>query len=247
MAKLFENKFLSGAGQKERLANIGATLKAAVTGKGVKSNTGSKVVDTVLSKAASNPFGTAALAAVAVSPSTALAAVKTAPKTTIAATLAAPIVTSIAVSNPKGTAQTIGQASNLSQDVSNFAGNIASIKSGSDVLTTIEENPVLSAATVIGAGLVVKGAVGAAATAINTEAVRENTKVAAAAGASAIGAAMPALSDNQTKFVDSSVLPSIKNTAPSTGPLTASTSGAVNIQQNNYFSEKFIKKNVLNN
>lgn len=60
MSKIFQNKFLSVAGQKERIANVGNTLKAAVTLRGVQSNTGNKTVDTVLSAAASNPYLTAA-------------------------------------------------------------------------------------------------------------------------------------------------------------------------------------------
>lgn len=64
---LFQSNFFSFAGQKERLSNVVQTVKAAVTGKGVQSNTGVGAVDKVLSTAASNPFVTAGVVAAGVS------------------------------------------------------------------------------------------------------------------------------------------------------------------------------------
>jgi len=60
---IFQNKFLSVAGQKERLKNVVQTIKSAVTGSGVQSNIKSNVVNKVLSTAASHPFITAGVAA----------------------------------------------------------------------------------------------------------------------------------------------------------------------------------------
>jgi len=59
----FESKFFSVAGQKERISNVGQTLKAAVLGRGVTADTGSTTANKVLSAAASKPFLTAGVAA----------------------------------------------------------------------------------------------------------------------------------------------------------------------------------------
>jgi len=243
---LFNQPFLSKAGQKERLQNVGATLKAAVTGKGVQSNTGAKIVDKPLSFLASNPFLTAGAAAVALNPSVALTAVKTAPKTTLGVSAAAPILTSAIVSNPKGASKLAGKAAGVTQDLSNFAGNVASINSFQDIATTAKENPLLTAGVIAGAGLAVKGGISAISTAINTGAIKENTNatrdildLTKNSGLSS-GAANAPLSDSQTKFIPESKLTST-NTPAAPNALPSSSAG-VNIQQNNYYNTKYLKK-----
>lgn len=61
----FTNRFFSIAGQRERISNVGQTLKAAVTLRGVQANTGNRTTDTILSAAASNPYLTAFIPAAA--------------------------------------------------------------------------------------------------------------------------------------------------------------------------------------
>lgn len=85
MASIFKNKFFSVAGQKERLANAGKTIVAAVLPKSLGGGVSStlnptskvgKVANKVLETAASHPFATAAVGAVAAKPKVAIAAVK---------------------------------------------------------------------------------------------------------------------------------------------------------------------------
>jgi hypothetical protein len=174
---VFENKFFSAAGQKERISNVGATLKAAVTGKGVQSNTGIKAVDSVLSAAASRPFTTAAIGAAGFSAATiggkaTIAAVTTKP--VIGTMIAAPVIGSVVGQvGVKKSAQAVG---NVQSNLSNFAGNIAGFvkdPSWDDFKNIGKENPWLaglSAAAVAGlAGKVV-------APMLLTDAVRDNTK-----------------------------------------------------------------------
>jgi hypothetical protein len=76
MASIFQNKFFSVAGQKERVTNVVKTIASAVTLKGVQSNTGNAVVDKVLSAGASNPYVTAGIATVIVKAPAIISAVK---------------------------------------------------------------------------------------------------------------------------------------------------------------------------
>lgn len=248
---IFENKFLSKAGQKERLTNVGATLKAAVTGKGVQSNTGFKVLDKPLSVLASNPFATAGVAAIAVTGlSASAAAVKAAPKTVIGTTLAAPVITSAVVSNPKGAKKAVTSVSGVTKDLSNYAGNLASAKSLGDVIQAGKENPILAGATILAAGAAVKGGVSAISTAVNTGAIRANTAATKdvldiAKNTGSLGAANAPLSDSQTKFIPESKISQTPGVS-SSSQQTPNTPGAYNIQQNNYYSEKYIKKFLHN-
>lgn len=161
MVKVFENKFLSVAGQKERFANVGATLKASLTGQGVKADTGSKAVDKVLSAAASNPFTTAAVVAVAAAPKVAATAVKQAvssltPKQQIAAAVVAPAAVSLAVSNPKGSAKAVASApSSIAKFTSNVYETIKdpSLEKVGDIY---KETPIIAGA-VTGAAALIAG------------------------------------------------------------------------------------------
>lgn len=246
---LFENKFLSVKGQKERLSNVGKTVVSAITGKGVLQETKSGQKETLLSKAASNPFGTALVIATAkVGPKNAVAAVKEAPKTVIGTTILAPVAVSAVASNPQGAAKTARKAAGFTQDLSNFGGNVASIKSFDDVITTAKENPVLAGAAVIGTGLAVKGGVSAISTAINTGAIRENTRATKDAVKDVIaGNPLPVgnpVASSGPQLVSGEQIDSRKSlTSTSGGTATLSTAPpAVNIQQNNYFGEKYLNK-----
>lgn len=248
MALEFENKFLSAKGQKERLSNVGKTLVSSITGKGVLQETKKgQRDDTVLSKLASNPFGTALAIATLKNPKVALQAVKTAPKTTIGVSLGAPIVASAVASNPKGSLKTAEKATGIPKDVSNYVGNVVSIKSFDDVLTTAKENPVLTGLTVAGAGLAIKGGVSAISTAINTGAIRENTQATRNAVKDVIaGNPLPIgnpVSSSGPQLVSGEQIDARKSlTSTSGGSATLSAPPAVNIQQNNYFGEKYLNK-----
>lgn len=250
----FENPFLSAKGQKERLSNAGKTVLSAITGKGVLQNTKSGQKETVLSKAASNPFGTALVLATAKSPKTALAAVKEAPKTVLATTLLAPAVVSAVASNPKGAAKTAGKAAGFTQDVANFGGNIASIKDGNDVIETVKENPVLSALTVLATGAAVKGGINAVSTGLNTYYLKENTEVSKDLLSNSplnntpkdnkqiLNTLNPSES-SAPKLISGSEIDSRKSsTSTAGGTATLSAPPAVNIQQNNYYGEKYLNK-----
>ncbi len=243
---IFQNKFLSAAGQKERLNNAVQTLKSSVTGKSVSANTKSAVVNTVLSKAASNPFATAAVAAVAITgPTAAFSAVKAAPKTVLGGVLAAPIVTSAVVSNPKGAATIAKKTAGATRDLSNYAGNLASINSIQDIIQTGKENPILSGATIAGAGLIIgKGVSGTIATLANTAAVRQNTEVAAAAGTSLINSQV-AKEPKVAALLPNTTVPALREDIASSAPVAKNAAVAAaptqasgltnNVRQNNYY------------
>lgn len=208
---IFSNDFFSVAGQKERLANVGNTLLAAVGIKkgGVQSNTGLKPVDTVLSAAASYPFVTAGVVAggmlvtgtkapaaftnvaqpvagKAISSFSALSG-----KQKAVAVVSSLVVPPALVTSPKLRSAVASAPSGLV----NFGANVGSLvedPSISNLSKIAKENPVIAAGAVatglIGAGAAVRGVASIAATAINTGAIRENTGVAAAAGQSVLGA-----------------------------------------------------------
>lgn len=178
---IFGNPFFSLKGQKERLSNVASTLKAAVTGQGVSANTASSTVNKVLSSAASNPFTTAGIAAVAINPAAAAGTVKAGFGALplggkVAAVVAAPVVVGAAVANP----QLISKAGSAPKELSQFGGDVGSfiknpsLESGKDVL---KNSPYLSAGTaLLGGALVGGGIAGTVATIANTRAVKENTK-----------------------------------------------------------------------
>lgn len=203
--------------QKKRLTNVKDVLVAAVTGKGVHSNTGAPVVDKVLSAAASNPFLTALPVGVAkaggIAASAALA--QATPKVATATIIGTPILTSAVVSNPGGAVKTAKKAAGVTQDLSNFGGNLASIDSFEDVVTTAKENPVLSAGVIAATGLVVKGGVNAVTTVLNTQAVKENTETAKKSAESVL--------KTDAEIPNSLSLPSTKEVIPSNVPLTPAT------------------------
>jgi len=165
---------------KAKIENVGATLKAAVTGKGVQSNTGIKVADKVLSAAASNPFVSAlpigaASAAGKLGVSGAVSLVTAAPKTAALTTIVAPAVVSAAATT--GLKKSASIVADIPKDTSNFASNLVSISSLEDVKDLAKENPILTGATVAGvAAITGKGIVSAVSGIANTIATKENTQ-----------------------------------------------------------------------
>jgi len=181
--------------QKKRLTNVIETVKSAVTLQGVSANTGNKAVDTVLSKAASNPYATAAVAATVINPSSALAAVKTAasavgsavtkafsslnPLQKVAVVAATPVAASVVVTSKSAQQAILNAPSSLV----NFGANIGkaidnpSLKS---VANIAKENPLLTTAVVGGATIAaatgVTGLVSNYLTAANTRAMVTNTQ-----------------------------------------------------------------------
>lgn len=177
---IFENPFFSIQGQIERIQNVGATLVAAVSGKGVQSNTGNTVVDSVLSKAASNPFGTALAVAVVANPTAALGTAKSAfnslsPIGKVAAGVSAPIVISAAVANPK----IISGVANTPKTLSSFGSDLGTFSKTPSISTfenLVSNNKAISG--IIGAGALATigtGTVGTISTILNTQAVKKNT------------------------------------------------------------------------
>lgn len=181
---IFENSFFSIEGQKERLGNVVDTLKAAVTGQGVQSNTGNKTADAVLSAAASNPFTTAAAGAVVAAPGAAAAALKAGfsalpASGKVATVIAAPVVAGAVIANPNIAKEAAKTPSKLSQFGSNI-GEFSKNPSVDSATTIFKDNPILTSAAVIGTGIVVgKGASSLIATAANTSAIRKNTEAVA--------------------------------------------------------------------
>lgn len=176
MSTPFNSKFFSKAGQIERIRNVGSTLKAALTGKGVQANTPNATINTVLSAAASNPFTTAA----AITPANTLSAARagfTALSTTgkVATVLAAPVVASVIVTNPS----TIGNIAELPRGLSNVGSNVSefiqepTIEKAKDIF---KENPYITGAAAGAAILLTAPAVvGATSNLLNTQATRANT------------------------------------------------------------------------
>ena len=176
-AKIFKNKFLSTAGQKERLQNVGSTLKAALTGQGVQSNTGVKAVDKVLSAAASNPFTTAAV----VTPANTLGAAKAGFQALstggkVATVAAAPVVASVVLTSP----DTIKKAASAPRSAAQFGSNVTefinepSVERAKDI---VRDNPIIAGgAAALGIGALGAGTAGLIGTAINTRATKQNTE-----------------------------------------------------------------------
>lgn len=161
---------------KAKLTNVVETLKSAVTGKGVVANTPSPTVNKILSTAASNPFTTAAIAAVGVAPKLAYTALTTAIKAAptsvkIGGAIAAPVVIGAAVSNPK----IIGDAASLPSSLSSFGSNIGAFTADPSLGSAAQifkDDPLISSA-VIGAAAIIGGkTVG---TLANTLAMTKNT------------------------------------------------------------------------
>lgn len=176
----FSNPFFSIAGQKERLANAGNTVLAAITGKGVVSNTGQKQVDAVLGFAASNPFLTAVAGAIAANPSAAAGTLKAgyaalSPGAKVASVVAAPVVVGAVASNPKLITKTAKAPSELASFGSDL-GNLLEDPSLSNAAQVVKNSPLISAGIAAGgAALIGGGIAGTIATIQNTKAIKKNT------------------------------------------------------------------------
>jgi hypothetical protein len=202
---------------KAKLQNVIAVEKAAITGKGVTANTGSPAVNKVLSAAASNPFTTAAV----VTPVNTIGAVKagfsalsTGAKV---ATVGGGLVVGVpaVISNPK----IIGSVASSPSSIASFSSNVGAFSADPTVenaKSIFTDNPLISTAAIGTAAFIVgKSATGAITSIANTLAVKENTKVAAAAGKS-ITANLP------TDLKNGSVLPTA-TTGSEAIPITPST------------------------
>lgn len=208
----FATPFFSKAGQKERLGNVGSTLKAAVTGKGVTANTPSQTANKVLGAAASNPFSTAFVGAVAAGPKVALGAARaaytalpTAGKVGVA--LATPVAIGAAVTNPN----LVGKAATAPRQLSEFGSGVGLLiqePSYENLKQVAKESPIISAAVVTGTGLALgKGVSSTLATIANTRAVKENTAV-----ASPKEIALPAMVESPTVSQSGAMVPFTRET-----------------------------------
>jgi len=211
MVLKFNSPFLSIAGQKERLANVGNTLLAAVTGKGVKSNTGQKTVDKVLGAAASNPFVTALPVAVARAPVAAATAGKAAiasltPKQAVIAAVATPVVIGAVASNPK----LIGKAAKAPSELARFgadAGQLIADPSIDNAKQLLKESPLIAGGIALGtAAAVGGGAVAALSNLATRQAIEDNTDA-------ILNTSSPALA----------ALPELGTGSPSAIPITPAT------------------------
>lgn len=179
---IFTNKFFSKAGQKERLSNIGATLKASLTGKGVQANTKNANLNKLLSKAASNPLTTAGIIAGAKNPKALTGALRsgfsslsgTAKAVTIAGGVAG---TSLLLTSSKARSS----LSNPEQSLKQFGSNTGALidkPSLENAKVLFKGNPILTSGVIIGAGYVAgRGVTSAVTSLINTQAVKENTEI----------------------------------------------------------------------
>ena len=191
----FNDSFFSVAGQKERLANAGNTLLSAVgiKGGGVQSNTGVKVLDSVLSAGASHPFLTAGAVATAINPTGAVAGVKAvggvvsaefsklslgAKAVTVVST---PVVASALLSSSTLRSSVASTPSALVNFGSNI-GNLADNPSISNLTKIAKDNPLISGLAVatglVATGGAVRGVAGIIAIAQNTSAIKESNKMA---------------------------------------------------------------------
>lgn len=118
----FQNPFFSWAGQKERLSNALSTIKSAVTLQGVTSNTGNKVVDTALSKAASNPYATSGVVATILNPVAAFNTAKTVVSSVVSkigqAFIQKPVATTLQVGVGVFAAQVVSSSKTLQEGIS---------------------------------------------------------------------------------------------------------------------------------
>jgi len=253
------------ANDKIRRDNAKATIISAITGKGATSNTKNNTVNTVLSKVASNPFATAGIIAGIKSPVTGQAFSKGQIGKTTIGLVAVPVVTSAVVSNPQATAKGIKEASGFSQDLTNFSGNLASVKNFDDIYKVAKENPVLTGGLVLVGGFLVKGGTNVVSNIINTQSVKDNTD-ALREGNKLVEESLknkdnftttpPPATDPTTKkdgglvttpppnYADQNMNKS--NSTQTGAPVsTQPSSGApVNIQQNNYFGDKLSEKYI---
>lgn len=178
---IFQNSFFSIAGQVERLTNVKNTLVSAITGKGVQANTSNETVNKVLSTVASNPFTSAFVVAGAKNP-TALKEATKSGFSSLSGTGKAVVVggaiagASAIATNPK----LIGSVAEAPKNLSSFASNVTNFASNPSVLSAKEvfsDNPFLTTGAVVGATYIVgKGTSSIISTALNTSAIKENTK-----------------------------------------------------------------------
>lgn len=173
----FSNPFLSVAGQKERISNVGATLLSSITGKGVTADTGSKTGNKILGYAASNPLTTAAL----ITPINTIGAVKAGFTALSSGGKVAAVVGGVAgvgavASNPK----LLSKAGEIPTKITSLGSDVgtATLNPTKENLLAIYKNqPIIAGGlTAAGLGLIGKGLVGAGASVSNTLAIKEQTE-----------------------------------------------------------------------
>ena len=215
---IFASPFFSKAGQKERLVNVGRTLKGALTGEKIVGLTPNATANKLLGAAASNPLITAGLGAVAAAPAAALGAASSgfgALSTTgkVATVGAGLVVVPAVIQNP----QIASKAAQAPSELAKFGSDLGKLSKDPSVegfKGLVEESPVISGAVAGGAlilgGAAVRGAANIASTAANTRAIREATALAEAGNPVTALSALPTVSGPEPS-------------APQTQPLTPAT------------------------
>ena len=218
---LFANPFFSRAGQKERLVNVGRTLKGALTGEKIVGLTPNATANKLLGAAASNPLITAGLGAVAAAPAAALGAASSgfgALSTTgkVATVGVGLVAVPAAITNP----DLISSASKIPSGLAAFGSDIGEFfkdPSKEGLLNIVRENPEASAAAAavaaVTAGPVVRQGLDFISRNQNTDAIEEQTQ-----------AILDSRSNQPTS--SSSALPTVTGpepSAPEAQPLTPET------------------------
>lgn len=185
---IFKNKFFSKEGQKERLTNVVNVLKASITGSDkVVANVSNPVVKKTVETVANKPFTTAAAVAVVANPVAAAGTAKAVATsigssisnaslgTKVGLAVATPIATSAVINSPKLQKEIVNAPSSLSNIGKNI-GKAVEDPTANNFKNIVKENPAITGVVIGGTALAVgTGASGVIATALNTQAVKENT------------------------------------------------------------------------
>jgi len=198
----FQNPFLSLAGQKERISNVGAVLASSLNPfdkTKVVANTPSKTTNAALEFGANNPFTTAALVAAPFSSGVKSAVSSAIGKlglgTKVAAAAAATVAVPALATSEKARVAAINVASGLSAEklvaLGAQSGNLIDNPTLAGAKDLLSQNKVLAAAGGVALIAAIPAAASTIATFTNTQAVRENSKLAAASLSSAKDASTP--------------------------------------------------------
>lgn len=197
-------------------------VQDALTGKGVSGTTGIKPVDKVLTKAASNPYTTAAVVTPVNTGKAVIAGFKALPVagkiTTVAAT---PAIIAYSAQNPKSIGK-VAEAPRKIASAGSDLGDLTKNPSVQGVIDYAKEHPVITGGLgLIAATTTAKGA-GAAASALNAYETRQNTKEISKGTVITLPAASAASSPQTASIVGSPGASPSPFTAP-TQALTPST------------------------
>jgi len=201
----FLNSFFSIAGQKERIANVGAVVNAAFnpfSKTTITANTGNATANKALSTAVSHPYLAALTATAAIAPAATATVAGNVVKSVAGRYAAAPLGTQVTLAgvgyvganvlstSSKARAAVINAPSSIakaSQDVGVLIDN----PSLSGVGQFIKEHPFTTAGAAAALAIGAAGASNLVATAINTSAVRANTAATAATVSTAVMPSAP--------------------------------------------------------